>query len=217
MPVTTLLIDLDGTLYHGDNGLLEAIGARMDTYMVDTLNMPAEQVPKIREEYFLKYGTTLRGLITHHDVDPEKYLAFVHNVPLGDFLAKDEILKDTLESLPQPKWILTNSDRAHSERVLKILEVEDQFEGIIDVTAVNFLNKPDPIVFQMALEIAGGLEPEHCVFIDDIPHNLAPAKSLGMHTVLVGAKDPIDSVDLHIPDIYSLPEVISILEDKGVA
>jgi putative hydrolase of the HAD superfamily len=216
MPVTTLLIDLDGTLYPHANGLWEAIGTKMDAYMVNSLNMPADQVPQIREEYFLKYGTTLRGLITHHGVDPVKYLAFVHDVPLENYLAKDERLKTILESLSQPKWILTNSDKAHSQRVLRILEVEDQFEGIIDVTAVNYLNKPDPIVFQIALEIAGGMEPEQCVFIDDIPHNLVPAKSLGMHTILVGAKDPVDHVDIHIPDIYSLPDAISLLKEKGM-
>lgn len=215
MPISTLFLDLDGTLYPQVNGLWEAIAARMNTYMINELKLPAEDVPRIREEYFLKYGTTLRGLITHYDIDPVKYLAFVHDVPLEEFLAEDPALRSMLERLPQPKWILTNSDKAHSQRVLNLLGIEDLFEGIIDVTAVDYRNKPDPEVYNIALEIAGQANPAGTLFADDIPNNLVPAKSLGMSTVLVGIRDPISEADIHIPDIFSLPDAICRIENGG--
>lgn len=44
------------------------------------------------------------------------------------------------------------------------------------------LRKPDPRVYQAALGIAQRA-PEQCVFIDDRPKNLEPAKALGMRTI----------------------------------
>ena len=215
MPISTLFIDLDGTLYPHENGLWEAIADRMGSYMVNVLKLPADKVPQIRRDYFLRYGTTLRGLIIHHQVDPVEYLAVVHDVPLEKYLSKDARLRSTLESLQQPRWILTNSDKAHSQRVLNILGVEDLFEGIIDVTAVDYRNKPDPEVFKIAIEMAGQPDPEYTLFVDDIPNNLPPAKSLGMHTVLVGNKEPGSGVDLHIRDVYGLPKAVYSLENGG--
>ena len=45
------------------------------------------------------------------------------------------------------------------------------------------VRKPDPRIYRMALGIAQRA-PEECVFIDDRPANLEPAKALGMHTIL---------------------------------
>jgi len=45
------------------------------------------------------------------------------------------------------------------------------------------LRKPDPRIYQAALGITQRA-PEECVFIDDRPKNLEPAKALGMHTIL---------------------------------
>ena len=45
------------------------------------------------------------------------------------------------------------------------------------------LRKPDPRIYQAALGITQRA-PEECVFIDDRPKNLEPAKALGMHAIL---------------------------------
>jgi epoxide hydrolase-like predicted phosphatase len=44
------------------------------------------------------------------------------------------------------------------------------------------LRKPDPEIYRMGAE-AIGLPPERCVFVDDLPGNLKPARALGMATV----------------------------------
>jgi putative hydrolase of the HAD superfamily len=45
------------------------------------------------------------------------------------------------------------------------------------------VRKPDPAVYEMAAERLG-LPPAACVFVDDLPGNLKPARALGMATVL---------------------------------
>jgi len=210
--LSTLFIDLDGTLYANNNGMWEAIAARMNAYMLDVLQLPEERIPEMRQAFFLKYGTTLRGLQTHYQVDPQDFLAYVHDIPVFEYLAPDQRLMRTLGELDYPKWILTNSDRAHSQRVLAALGVQDQFDGIIDITALDFRNKPEPEAFTAALTLAGGPVPDECVFVDDIPKNLVPAKQLGMSTVLVGQDRNTPEIDVQIPDIYNLPAAIEQIE-----
>ena len=45
------------------------------------------------------------------------------------------------------------------------------------------LRKPDPAIYTLTAERLG-LEPEACVFVDDLGGNLKPARALGMATVL---------------------------------
>jgi putative hydrolase of the HAD superfamily len=45
------------------------------------------------------------------------------------------------------------------------------------------LRKPDPAIYELAAERIG-LPPAACVFVDDLPGNLKPARALGMATVL---------------------------------
>jgi putative hydrolase of the HAD superfamily len=208
MTIQQLFLDLDGTLYNHKNGMWNEIAQRMEAYLHEVIEIPLEKVPETRMRYFLEYGTTLSGLMANHEVDPNHFLAFVHDVPVANYLKPDERLRRMLVEIPQPKWILTNSDTPHANRVLKALKLDDLFEDILDITRMDFLNKPNPIVFQKALEFAGNPAPESCVFVDDIPHNLTPAKQQGLITVLVGEKPDNGFSDYQIPDIYALANVL---------
>ncbi len=214
MPITHLFIDLDGTLYPNENGIWEEIARRMESFMLEHLSIPQQEIPEIRQQYYRQYGTTLRGLQANFEIDPHEFLAFVHDVPLSDFLKPDPHLREVLARLPQPKWILTNSDTAHAGRVLNALDVTDLFEGILDITSMGFINKPELAVYQKALEIAGNPHPQNCAFVDDAPQNLVQARHLGMVTILVGSKSANPETDFHIPDIYHLPEVIDQLASE---
>ena len=98
MRFTTLFFDLDDTLYPNSAGLWKAIKERMNLYMHNRMGIPEAQVPQLREQYFKMYGTTLRGLQARHKVDTEDYLAFVHDLPLKDFLAPDPTQREIIAS-----------------------------------------------------------------------------------------------------------------------
>lgn len=208
MPYTTLFFDLDDTLYPHGSGLWDAIRERMTSYMYARLNLPQDQVPALRRSYYENYGTTLRGLQIHHDVDVDDYLAYVHDVPLQSFLQPDPQLRALLARLPQSKWIFTNADIDHARRVLAVLDLADCFDGVIDVRAMQFTCKPEPQAYHLALQVSGESRPHRCVLLDDSPTNLAPARAMGFTTILVGQNGAHPSAHHTIPRLHELPSVL---------
>jgi putative hydrolase of the HAD superfamily len=205
MRFSSVFFDLDDTLYPSSNGLWDAIRDRMNQYMEEILVLPPEQISILRRQYFLTYGTTLRGLQVHHNVDADDFLAYVHDLALDTFLQPDPALKSLIQSLPQKKWIFTNADSAHARRVISELGLIGCFDGIIDVRANDFFCKPQPQAYRSALAIAGETAPERCVFLDDSPRNLAPATELGFMTVLVGTDRPDPAACFSMQSIHDLP------------
>jgi epoxide hydrolase-like predicted phosphatase len=55
------------------------------------------------------------------------------------------------------------------------------FDGVVISGEVG-LRKPDPAIYELGAESIG-LQPSECVFVDDLPGNLKPARDLGMATV----------------------------------
>lgn len=209
MPYTTLFFDLDDTLYDNRNGLWGAIGERMNRYLLERMGFPPDEAATLRKRYFEAYGTTLRGLQKHHQVDTEDYLAYVHDLPLPDFLQPAPALRKMLLSLPQARWIFTNADDRHAQRVLDALELSDCFDGIIDVHAIEYACKPDALAYQKAMSLAGEVDPQRCVMFDDAMRNLIPARAIGIKTVLVRGGIEVDSqVDLVVPNLLDLPQVM---------
>ena len=153
--------------------------------MAEHLGLPMDEIQVLRQQYYLTYGTTLRGLQTHHHVDAEDFLAYVHDLPLHQYLQPDPKVRDFLLGLPQRRWIFTNADSDHARRVLTQLGLVNCFDGIIDLRSVQFACKPELIAYQRALQLAGEPDPHACLMLDDAPANLATARQLGMTTVWV--------------------------------
>lgn len=215
MSFSTLFFDLDDTLYPQSSGLWQAIKGRMNVYMVERLGIPAAEVPALRERYFQSYGTTLQGLIRHHQVDEMEYLAFVHDLPLEDFIRPDPSLHTVLQALPGCKLIFTNADAAHARRVLATLGLQGFFDDVIDVQAVAPFCKPMPEAFARALEISGETNPARCVMLDDLPRTTRAAREFGMYSILVGgnAAGPQDA-HARLADWQSLPALLASLEEQ---
>ena len=208
MSFTTLFFDLDETLYTKGNGLWDAIAARMNEYIHVQLNLPPEEVSTLRRHYYESYGTTLRGLQLHHQVNANDYLAYVHDLPLEDYIHPDPQLHQLLSSLSLRKWIFTNADAHHTSRVLDILGVSDCFEGIIDVRAIEFICKPEIEAYHRALTLANEDQPSDCILLDDSVRNLVPAKDLGFTTVLVGSNGTHPAADYTLEKIHQLPNAL---------
>lgn len=208
MHFKTLFFDLDDTLYPAKTGLWDAIRDRMNLYMQKIVDLPISEIVKLRQFYLEKYGTTLRGLQAHHKVDADDYLAFVHDLPLEKYIQPDPALRTLLLNLPQRRWIFTNSDSNHSNRVLKIIGIDDCFDGIIDIRALGFDCKPDLAAYQKALAIAGVDDAGSYALFDDSIRNLLPAGTLGFYTVLVGQNDSEPQVDLSIKSLHSLKDIM---------
>ncbi len=207
----TILIDLDDTVYPASSGVWPAIQERIERYMLERLKIPPQDVPSMRRDLFLKYGTTLRGLqITRH-IDDLEFLSFVHDVPVCNLLTPDQAVREALLKITQPKFIFTNADRHHARRVLEVLELTDCFDGIIDILDIAPYCKPMPEGFQIAMKLAKVANPQDCIFIDDGIHNLAGARKLGIFTIHVGAEVSADQCDASIQSLVQLPAVLQTL------
>jgi putative hydrolase of the HAD superfamily len=216
MRYTSIFFDLDDTLYPNTCGLWSAIRDRMSKYMIEVMQLPPDQVPSIRRRYYETYGTTLRGLQLHHQVDVAEYLAYVHELPLNEFIQPLPGLHEMLSSLPQTRWILTNADAAHARRVLSVLEIADCFAGIIDICALDFVCKPEPGAFQAALKLAGEDSCQNCVVLDDVHSNLTVARQMGFCTVQVGTNGMSNSeADYSLNSLLELPEILPDLWEPG--
>ncbi|MCK6540141.1 MAG: pyrimidine 5'-nucleotidase [Anaerolineales bacterium] len=190
MRFTTIFFDLDDTLYPSSTGLWNALKERMNLYMRDRMGIPEEDIPVLREQYFKMYGTTLRGLQARHNVDAQDFLAFVHDVPLKDYLTPDPIQRRVIASLPTRNLIFTNADVHHARRVLAALELDDLFEIIVDVNEMSPYCKPMPESFAIAQELANEPDPRKCVMIDDLPRTTRAALEAGMASILYGTDEP---------------------------
>lgn len=207
----TLLLDLDDTVYPADSGLWEAIGERIHSFMIEKVGLDPAEVPALRQAYFEQYGTSLNGLRLLHGVDPYAYLSYVHDLPLANHLSPDPGLRQMLASLAIPPVIFTNADTAHARRVLKVLGVDDLVHDVVDILALDFVNKPQPEAYRRAMALCHQDDAAACLVVDDQLRNLLPAAALGMGTVLVGRRASPDGID-HVIDrasdlLVAVPEL----------
>ncbi|MGC8874483.1 MAG: HAD-IA family hydrolase, partial [Chloroflexia bacterium] len=160
-----------------------------------------------------RYGTTLRGLQLHHQVNPDDYLAFVHGVDVTRYLQPNPALDGMLATLPQEKVLFTNASLEYADRVLEVLNIRRHFRRIFDIRALGYHCKPDPLAYRIVLEElqAEGWE---CLLIEDSTRNLKAGHEAGMRTLLVGGPpDTQDGVDFWVADILDLPRIVRALTE----
>jgi pyrimidine 5'-nucleotidase len=215
MQIETIFFDLDATLYPASNGLWPAIGVRIDQYMRERMGIPADETPQMRQHYYEQHGTTLRGLQIHYDIEAVDYLHYVHDLPLHEYLQPDPDLREMLLSIPRRRWIFTNADKAHAERVMSTLGIEDCFDGVVDIFALEPHCKPLEEAYHRALELAEVSDPKSCALLDDSAKNLAPAHQLGFFTVLVGRNGSHPVARRTLPAIHDLRRVVPEFWDHG--
>jgi len=179
----TWVFDLDNTLYCGVHGLFEQIDARMRGYLAKYLDIHEDEAHRVQKSYFRQYGTTLRGMMINHAMDPIPYLDYVHDIDIS-LIPADPALGDALARLEGRKIIFTNADVPHAERVLDRLGVADHFDAIFDIVEADFIPKPEPDIYDQLIK-RFAIDPQGAVMVEDIARNLEPAAKLGMATVWV--------------------------------
>jgi len=189
MPFDLLVIDLDNTLYAADNGVFRRMDKRMTAFMCDALDLGHAEADALRVRYWRQYGTTLRGLILHHGVEPEAFLHDVHNIDAHELLEPNPALSAMLSSLPMRKVIHTNGICEHAERILLALDIGQHFDAIYDIRYHDYLPKPCVTTLRMLLQDEDVL-PSRTLVCDDMQENLVVAKELGAKTCWV-TREPL--------------------------
>jgi putative hydrolase of the HAD superfamily len=211
-----ILFDLDNTLYPSRCDLFGLIDQRINSYMHEVVGIPLEQVDILRRQYWQAYGVTMQGLMRHHQVDPEDYLHYVHDVDVASRLQAEPDLRQALVSLPQSKVVFTNSSRAHTDRVLGTLGISDLFDQVFDIRVADYVPKPYLQPYHRVLEQLG-LTGSQCIMVEDSVANLKPAKDLGMTTILVGNATPGSFVDRQLAEVVELPAALADWGSTGAS
>ncbi len=212
-----LLFDLDNTLYYDTTGLLAQVRERIREWLVAALDIAPERAYALGGEYYQTYGSTLTGIMQHYPhLDPESYLAYIHDVPVKVYLTPNPALAEMLERLPWSKVVFTNSICEWSERVLGQLGIREHFERIIDIRAAQYRGKPQPDAYSHTLDVLA-VPGSACVLIDDYGENLQKGSQFGMHTILVSSSARANTwetgVDYVVRDVLDVENILYTLSD----
>jgi pyrimidine and pyridine-specific 5'-nucleotidase len=143
----------------------------IDNYFSKHLEIPWDEAVRLHKEYFTNYGLAIEGLVRHHQIDPMDYNAKVDDaLPLEDVIKPNPELRKMLEDIDKSKvklWLFTNAYKTHGRRVVKLLGIEDLFEGLTycNYADVPFVCKPQPDMYKKAMREAGVEKPEDCFFV----------------------------------------------------
>ena len=177
------LFDLDNTLYSGKTKVFEQVDKKMSQYISAKLNVDIKEAKEIQKNYFYQYNTTLNGMIKNHKINADEFLDFVHDINV-DFLKKDFKLAEELKKLDGKKIIFTNGSRKHAINITERIGIDQYFDDIFDIVDSEFIPKPAVEPYKKLVE-KHNIDPNLCVFIEDIARNLKPAYEMGMKTVWI--------------------------------
>lgn len=180
---TAWVFDLDNTLYPAECDLFAEIDQRMTDFVARFLRLPREEARATQKRYYAEHGTTLNGLMSMHGMEPDEFLAHVHEIDLSP-LPKMPALATAIGALPGRKYVYTNGSRGHAARVTDYMGLSGVFDGQFAIEDSQFLPKPNQASYDAFLGLFD-IDPNTAVFFEDLARNLAPAKEMGFATVLV--------------------------------
>lgn len=185
--VSHWVFDLDNTLYPSDAAVMSQVDQRMTEYVARLLEVDLDEARIVQKSYWRDYGTTLNGLMKHHQVNMREFMDFVHDID-ATVIEPDPELARHIAALPGKRLVYTNGSLGHAENIMKRLGITELFDDVFDVEAAGFTPKPhregfDRFTSRFALPV-----PESVMFEDSI-RNLKTAWEMGFTTVLVRAKE----------------------------
>ncbi|KAF1968100.1 pyrimidine 5-nucleotidase [Bimuria novae-zelandiae CBS 107.79] len=189
----------------------------IDQYFENHLSLTKQEANDLHLKYYREYGLAIEGLVRHHKVDALEYNAKVDDaLPLEDLIKPNPELRRLLEDIDKSKvkmWLFTNAYISHGKRVVRLLRIDDLFEGITfcDYGSEKFYCKPHVEMYDKAMSQAGVKNNENCYFVDDSYINTRAAEERGWHTAhLLDPEDSEPPVRAAKHQIRSLQELRTI-------
>ena len=181
------LFDLDNTLHDAGAWVFAQMNDTMQTYVVDTLGVTPAEADALREKYWRRYGSTMLGLVRHHDVSPAHFLHETHRFPgLEQRVTGHRHDLAAIARLRGRRVVLTNAPRAYAMRVLGALGIVQLFDQVLSIEDMTMFGhwrpKPDRrMLRQVAHRL--GVHPSRCVLVEDSLDNVLAARRVGMAPV----------------------------------
>ena len=183
--IDTWIFDLDNTLYSADSGIFQQVHELMGKFVSNHLNIGINEAKKIQKKYYKEHGTTLKGLMDNHGVEPDYFLAEVHKLDYS-IVNSNKNLNNELSKLSGKKIIYTNANMQHTLDVLERIELSNFFDEIFDIKMANYIPKPEIAPYEEIIK-KYNLNPNSSAMFDDIAKNLVPAKKVGFTSIWIDA------------------------------
>ncbi len=177
------IFDLDNTLYPRHIDLFKQMEVKMSAYVSRLLDIPEEEATILRKGYYKQHGTTLRGLMIEHNIQPDEFLEYVHDIDHSG-VKPDPQLAQAICALPGKRYIYTNGTNDHAMKVAKHLGITDLFDDIFDIVWAGLDPKPNRAPYEKLLAHTG-INPKRTAMFEDLARNLKVPHDMGMKTVLV--------------------------------
>ncbi|MEL6915731.1 MAG: pyrimidine 5'-nucleotidase [Pseudomonadota bacterium] len=206
----TWIFDLDNTLYPPEARLFDQIERRMAAFIARELSVTEAAAHDLRARYWAEHGTTLAGLMSDHDVDPQDFLADVHDIDFTS-LSPHPGLRDAIAALPGRKIVFTNGDVPYAQNVLAAIGLSESFDALYGIEHAQYVPKPAAEAYASVFGL-DGLAPERSVMFEDSQRNLRVPHALGMTTVYVG---PGDAEGAHVH--HTTADLVGFLSQIGLA
>ncbi len=183
--INTWIFDLDNTLYSADSGIFQQVHKLMGDFISKNLNLEIPDAKKLQAKYYKQHGTTLRGLMDNHGVDPDHFLDEVHRLDYS-IVSSNKILNEELKKLKGRKIIYTNANKKHAIDVLDRIGLNNFFDEIFDIKMANYIPKPEFEPYKQLVKLFN-INPDTSAMFDDIAKNLVPAKKIKFTSVWIDA------------------------------
>ena len=181
------------------------------------MSLSSEDANALHQRYYKDYGLAVSGLAKHHKIDPLNFNREVDDaLPLDEIIRPDPQLRRLLEDIDKTKvklWLFTNAHITHAQRVVRLLGIEDIFEGLTycDYGTMPLVCKPHTEMFEKAERESGAMSAEECFFVDDSYLNCRHAQMRGWTTThLVEHEDPEPEIRAAKYQIRDLEELRSL-------
>jgi putative hydrolase of the HAD superfamily len=155
----------------------------MSKFVSTHLNIDIKKATELQRKYYRQHGTTLRGLMDNHNVDPDHFLSEVHQLDYS-IVGPNFKLNRELKKLKGRKIIYTNANRQHANDILIRLELTNMFDEIFDIKTANYIPKPEASPYEQIIS-EFNIDPITTIMFDDIAKNLVPAKNVGFASVWI--------------------------------
>ncbi len=186
--------------WHDERGLDAAVGLRavFGPYDQDT-DHPWHQVER-GELAIAAAAEQIKAIAAEEGLDLDLFEMF--SAMGGEAGARQDVVDLTLRLRADGyrTALITNNVAEFADGWRAMIPVDDLFELVVDSSAVG-MRKPDPAIFQVALDELG-LGAAEAVFLDDAPGNVAAAEALGMRAILVE--------DDHAPAFAELQRLLEV-------
>lgn len=183
---TVWLFDLDNTLHDASKAIFKQIDSAMANAVATTLDIDLPTANVLRKTYWKRYGATVIGMVRHHGVNANTFLALSHSFEVAPLVHGESGLARKLRHLDGRKILLTNAPLEYAREVLKTLGILHHFEGLwaIDHMVLQGAMRPKPSAALMKQVLARLKVPaKQVVLVEDTLRNLKAARQVGMRTV----------------------------------